>query len=137
LLPSRGCAHAGGEGGAMDKLRATDTLASERTFLAYLRTALAFIAFGFVIARFALFLREAAVVAHLSVPHSGLSDIFGAFMAVAGGCCALYGGYRYVISARALREGKTAPLSDTAAIVGAALVAAVGSIVAFLLPALR
>ena len=38
--------------------RATDTLANERTYLAYVRTALAFIAFGFVIARFSLFARE-------------------------------------------------------------------------------
>lgn len=121
----------------MDKIRATDALANERTFLAYLRTALAFIAFGFVIARFALFLREAAVIAHLNVPGSGFSNTFGACMAVAGGCCAVYGGYRYVAGARALRDGKTAPLSDSAAIAGAAVVAVVGSIVAFLLPALR
>jgi len=31
-------------------VRATDALANERTYLAYVRTALAFIAFGFVIA---------------------------------------------------------------------------------------
>ena len=40
--------------------RANDTLANERTYLAYVRTALAFIAFGFVIARFSLFAREFA-----------------------------------------------------------------------------
>ena len=46
------------------EVRATDTLANERTFLAYVRTALAFIAFGFVIARFSLFAREFAMLVH-------------------------------------------------------------------------
>jgi putative membrane protein len=115
----------------------TDTLANERTFLAYLRTALAFIGFGFVIARFSLFLREAAIIAHLTTPPSGISSTFGALMAVAGVACGLFGGYRYVVSARALRAGSTAALSDGGAIVGALVVAVIGLIVAFALPALR
>ncbi|MBV9232636.1 MAG: DUF202 domain-containing protein, partial [Candidatus Eremiobacteraeota bacterium] len=45
-------------------MHATDTLANERTYLAYIRTALAFIAFGFVIARFSLFAREFASLMH-------------------------------------------------------------------------
>jgi putative membrane protein len=40
-------------------------LAAERTFLAWIRTSLALMAFGFVIARFGLFLRE------LEATHSG------------------------------------------------------------------
>jgi putative membrane protein len=121
----------------MNKISATDALANERTLLAYLRTALAFIGFGFVIARFSLFLREAAIIAHLNVPSSGLSGTFGALMAIAGGSCAAYGGYRYIASARALRAGNAAPLSDAGAIIGAVLVVAIGIIVAFALPALR
>ncbi len=39
--------------------------AAERTFLAWMRTGLAFMGFGFVVARFGLFLRELAAV------HSG------------------------------------------------------------------
>jgi putative membrane protein len=115
----------------------TDVLANERTLLAYLRTALAFIGFGFVIARFSLFLREAAIVAHMTIPSAGLSSTFGAWMAIAGVGCGLFGGYRYVVSARALRAGSSAALSDGAAIVGAAVVAVIGLIVAFALPAVR
>jgi putative membrane protein len=121
----------------MKQIRATDALANERTFLAYLRTALAFIGFGFVIARFALFLRESELVARMSVPPSGLSDNFGALMALTGVACAAYGAYRYVVSARALRTDSVAPLSGIAAIVGAAVVAGIGAVVAFALPALR
>jgi putative membrane protein len=121
----------------MKEVRSTDDLANERTFLAYLRTALAFIGFGFVIARFSVFLREAAIVAHLNVPASGLSSSFGAWMAGAGVACAGFGGYRYVVSARAIRNGTSAPLSNAAAIASAAIVAIIGMIVAFALPAVR
>lgn len=116
------------------EVRATDALANERTFLAYLRTALAFIGFGFVIARFSLFLRETAVVAHLSAPSSGFSSAFGAWMALAGVSFAAYGGYRYIISARSLRSGTVAPLSDGSALIGAAAVVLIGLVVAFALP---
>ncbi len=95
----------------MSDVRATDALANERTFLAYARTALAFVGFGFVIARFALFVREAETFAHAKPTSTGVSTAFGATMAAAGVVCALYGGYRYVASARALRRGGVAPLS--------------------------
>ena len=42
---------------------ASDYLAAERTFLAWIRTGLAFMGFGFVVARFGLFLQELRVVA--------------------------------------------------------------------------
>jgi putative membrane protein len=121
----------------VSEVRATDALANERTFLAYVRTALGFIGLGFVIARFSLFLREAAIVAHMSVPTSGLSSAFGAWMALAGVACGLFGGYRYVVSARTLQAGKAAALSIPAVIVIAVVVAIIGGVVAFALPALH
>src|ERR1700689_5463971 len=42
----------------------SDYLAAERTFLAWIRTGLALMGFGFVVARFGLFLREIAVTTH-------------------------------------------------------------------------
>ena len=121
----------------MKDVRATDSLANERTFLAYARTALAFIGFGFVIARFSVFLREASIVAHLPIPSSHLSSTFGALMAMAGALCGLYGGYRYVATARALRVGSVSPLPDAAAITVAITIALIGGVVAFVLPGLR
>lgn len=41
--------------------------AAERTLLAWIRTGLALMGFGFVVARFGLFLRELQQVAHISV----------------------------------------------------------------------
>jgi putative membrane protein len=48
--------------------------AAERTFLAWIRTGLALMGFGFVVARFAVFLREMAVNSPGHPPHApGLS----------------------------------------------------------------
>jgi putative membrane protein len=117
--------------------RATDVLANERTFLAYARTSLAFIAFGFVIARFSLYVREIGIVAHISLPPTGISTAFGSLMAMAGVLCGLWGGYRYVVSARALRSGSVSVLPETAAVIGAVAIAIIGLIVAFALPGLH
>jgi uncharacterized membrane protein YidH (DUF202 family) len=109
--------------------RTTDALANERTFLAYARTALAFIAFGFVIARFSLFEREVAVIAHIdsSAPH--LSTLFGTLMALAGVACGVYGAIRYVVSARAIRAEQDTAMPDRAAIIAAAVITVIGIIV--------
>jgi putative membrane protein len=45
-------------------------LAAERTFLAWIRTGLALMGFGFVVARFGLFLRELEATQHME-RHSG------------------------------------------------------------------
>src|SRR5919109_231315 len=45
--------------------KVTDHLANERTFLAWIRTGLATITFGFVIERFALLVRELGLKGHL------------------------------------------------------------------------
>lgn len=45
-------------------------LTAERTQLAYARTSLAMMGFGFVIARFSLFLREIPVLSHNAMPAS-------------------------------------------------------------------
>jgi putative membrane protein len=117
--------------------RATDTLANERTFLAYARTALAFIGFGFVIARFALFTREVAVVAHLHATSPAISTVFGTSMALSGVGCAAYGAYRYVAVARAIRAGGNAPMPDGAAITVAGIIALIGAVVMWTLLAFR
>ena len=41
-----------------------DLLAAERTFLAWIRTGLALMGFGFVVARFGLFLKQLELIDH-------------------------------------------------------------------------
>jgi putative membrane protein len=49
-------------GQSRSHLNVSDYLAAERTFLAWIRTGLAFMGFGFVVARFGLFLQELRIV---------------------------------------------------------------------------
>src|ERR1700756_3064577 len=60
-------------------------LAAERTFLAWIRTGIALMGFGFVVARFGLFLRELAA-AHqiLSLRTTGLSLWLGTALLIIG-----------------------------------------------------
>ncbi len=59
--------------------------AKERTFLAWIRTGLALMGFGFVVARFNLFLRMMQARADApSPPHTGWSMWFGTFLVLLG-----------------------------------------------------
>jgi putative membrane protein len=113
------------------ELRATDVLANERTFLAYVRTALAFIAFGFVIARFALFEREMSFVVKVADMHVGsTSAVLGPLMSVVGVLIGAVGAYRYASTDRALRQGGVQALSPALAYAGAVAIAIIGIVVA-------
>jgi putative membrane protein len=94
-----------------NEVRASDHLANERTYLAYIRTALSFIAFGFVVARFALFSREISLVAHITGPNAGASKLLGVAMVLAGVAVGITGGVRYAATNCALRKGGSSALS--------------------------
>lgn len=119
------------------EIRATDVLANERTLLAYMRTALAFVAFGFVVARFALFERELTVVTHLAFRHAHASTPFGIATALAGAAVGVYGALRYIITDTALRRGRTSAMPPWAAGVVGGVTAAIGILVAVDLSAFR
>lgn len=63
--------------------RSTDFLANERTFLAWVRTAVTIMAFGFVVARFGLLLKElsGASSAGVSAP---VSEAVGVLLVLSG-----------------------------------------------------
>ena len=68
--------------------RYSDHAANERTFLAWVRTAIAIMAFGFVVEKFDLFLRIAgASAASRTVPGDGgfVGDIAGLLLILLGG----------------------------------------------------
>ena len=75
-------------------------LAGERTLLAWVRTGLAMMGFGFVVARFGLFLHEIAVVGPAPTPAStGLSLWIGTALVVLGVAVNLLAGaehYRFL-----------------------------------------
>ena len=68
------------------KVSATDHLANERTFLAWIRTSIALMGFGFVIVKFAVFIRQISyMVGEKNVPASkGYSAEIGVIMVILG-----------------------------------------------------
>ena len=81
-------------------------LAAERTFLAWIRTGLSLMGFGFVVARFSLFLREMHAVNPTSMPATtGHSSWFGIALVFLGVLTNLASALRYRYLIRRLREG--------------------------------
>jgi putative membrane protein len=86
---------------------ATDYLAAERNFLAWIRTGLALMGFGFVVARFGLFLQEIHIVEPaLQGQHHYLSIWFGTALIAAGVIIALFSSWSHVRLVRALNRGE-------------------------------
>jgi putative membrane protein len=93
-------------------------LAAERTFLAWVRTAIAFMGFGFVVARFGLFLRELALNRNASgtPPDHGLSQPVGVALILAGILLNLVAAFRHRRYVQALDRGELNPAHSPALI---------------------
>lgn len=108
----------------------SDHLANERTFLAYIRTALAFVGFGFVISRFAIFLRQYALIAHQALPRgTNASVTFGVVMVLIGVGMAIFGSARYVRERAALMRNESRALSSAASVIIVVVVALFGILI--------
>ena len=91
--------------------------------LAWVRTGIALMAFGFAIARFGLFLRQIAAVRVEAAPPEGAigSGYVGVILVAAGMATSLLGTLRYHSVRRAVERGDSGPPS-------AALVYALGAV---------
>jgi putative membrane protein len=93
--------------------RSTQFLANQRTFLAWLRTSLALIGLGFVVSRFALFLRELGIrtkesIISQSSVHSH-SSLLGISMVFLGAALIIYALKNYLETNKAIQRGTYAP----------------------------
>jgi uncharacterized protein (DUF302 family)/uncharacterized membrane protein YidH (DUF202 family) len=100
----------------------SDYLAAERTLLAWIRTGLALMGFGFVVARFGLFLQELQIAERTpSVQSYGLSLWFGTALIGAGVAVNLFSGWRHIRLIRALDMGQVTRLNTTTLAVATSL----------------
>ena len=97
----------------------TDHLANERTFLAWIRTSLALMGFGFVIVKFALFIRQisTALGGEIVIPGKGYSAIIGVIMVIMGAIMAALAYLRYQSIEKQLNNNSYFPSKWLSAIV--------------------
>jgi putative membrane protein len=117
----------------------TDHLANERTFLAWIRTSIALMGFGFVIVKFALFVRQIAMALgeKQEMPGKGYSAIIGVIMVALGAIITLLAYLRYRTIEIQLMNNEYYPSKWLSALV--ALTITIGSIllVLYLLPGIK
>jgi uncharacterized protein (DUF302 family)/uncharacterized membrane protein YidH (DUF202 family) len=106
----------------------SDYLAAERTLLAWIRTGLALMGFGFVVARFALFLEQLQSAQHASSVQSyGLSLWFGTALIGAGAALNLLSAWHHLRLTRTMNLGHAAqPHTTTLAVTTSLFLALVG-----------
>jgi len=86
----------------------SDYLAAERTLLAWIRTGLALMGFGFVVARFGLFLQQLQVMQRTpAAPSYGLSLWFGTALIAVGVIVNIFAGWHHLRLVRELDRGRT------------------------------
>jgi putative membrane protein len=95
--------------------------ANERTMLAWVRTGIALMAFGFAIARFGIFLRQVAAVGQMPVRERPIGSVWvGAALVALGMIANMMATIRYARIRRAIERGETgAPDATTVYALGA------------------
>ncbi len=118
---------------------ATDHLANERTFLAWIRTSIAIMAFGFVVVKFALFIKQIALVVNDKagvLPNRGYSAILGVVLVTIGVLMALFSYYRYKRIERDLLSNTFNPSSKLSTLFTFAIILVGMLLIIYLLPSI-
>ncbi|HLJ18947.1 MAG TPA: DUF202 domain-containing protein [Stellaceae bacterium] len=93
-----------------ESTRAREHLANERTLLAWIRTAIALMGLGFVVARFGLFLREiSAIGGHPVQSSSAYSGPIGIVLVASGLLAVVISTIRFFRARRQIEEGSFEP----------------------------
>jgi putative membrane protein len=94
-----------------DHQKGTEHLAAERTFLAWIRTSIAVISLGFVIAKFGVWLRELAAHLDPQMPQQGgvMSLPIGVAMMAFGGLISVLAAWHFHRINQAIERGEVEP----------------------------
>jgi len=89
------------------KGNAGDHLANERTFLAWIRTSIGIMAFGFVVVKFSLFLKQISLILGKGVPDQskGYSSVAGIVLVIVGVIVSLLSYFKYKKTEKQLDAG--------------------------------
>lgn len=114
----------------------TDHLANERTFLAWIRTSIALIGFGFVIVKFALFVQQISLImGGKAIPvGKGHSGTVGVVMVIFGAVIAFLSYLRYRNIEKQLNNSQYFPSPMLSALVTVSIIIASILLVIYLLP---
>lgn len=117
--------------------KTNEHLANERTFLAWIRTGIATISLGFVIARFSFWLREIAISTNknLNIPRTGLSLPMGLGMIAFGALMTLLATFRYRAIQRAIDHDLPHPRPTLIIVTSSAVVLLAVALIVYLLTA--
>ncbi len=117
--------------------KTNEHLANERTFLAWIRTSIATISLGFVIARFSFWLREIAISTNkdLNIPRTGLSLPMGLGMIAFGALMTLLATFRYRAVQRAIDHDLPHPRPTLFIVTSGAVVLLAAALIVYLLTA--
>jgi putative membrane protein len=96
----------------------SDHLANERTFLAWIRTSISVVVFGFVVAKFGITLRELLSVQDKATQQSGMSLAIGGAFMLFGIFLAFAALARYHNTRRRLEGGHFQPAGGIITILG-------------------
>ena len=86
----------------------SDHLANERTFLAWIRTSVGIMAFGFVVVKFSLFVKQLSLIIDKKdlVPSKGYSALSGIILVSVGAITCVLSWIRYKSIERQLNQGE-------------------------------
>ena len=117
----------------------SDHLANERTFLAWIRTSVAIMGFGFVVVKFSLFIKQISLVLtdkQVVLPGKGYSSEIGALLVGLGVFIALLSYMRYRMTEKQLTDRAYKPSLLPSLFITIALVIIGVLLVIYLIPGL-
>ncbi|GGH12672.1 YidH family protein [Mucilaginibacter phyllosphaerae] len=115
-----------------------DHLANERTFLAWIRTSIALMGFGFVVVKFSLFIRQLALIlpGKVVLPTKGYSSEIGILLVAIGAAMALLSFFRYRSTEKQLLDHAYKPSFLLSVFLTASILVISALLIYYLLPSI-